>query len=288
MSKAVSKKPASQAVAVRPQNEVTVSAEEINAMLQADAGKGVSTSPDDNLLPWIYLLQVGSAQVLRQKAEYIKGAVAGNIWPRGTQTLIDGDVGLTVIPCGMLPFWVEWKPDRAGLVGRHDYLWKQLDKGRPVDAKEIQDPKTGNNIWVRANGNHLVETREHAVMAFINGQWTPGVIAMSSTNLTVSKQWNGDILRKRLDPPLDQISPSAFTFVYQLKTVATSNDKGSWHKWAVENGTGDGEITQTLAIGGMALYKQCRALFDSYMSGAKKAEPDINEVSEVTDVEDTF
>jgi hypothetical protein len=286
--KEVSKKPASQEVAVKPQYAVA-NAEDIRAMLIADAGKGVSTSPDDNLLPWIYLLQVGSPQVLRQKAEYIKGAVAGNIWPRGTQTLIDGEEGISVIPAGRLKFWVEWKPDRAGLVGRHKYWDDRPDKGRPVDAQQVQDPKSGNRIWVRDSGNHLVETDELAVLTLIGGQWNPGVLAMSSTNLTCSKAWNGEQLRQRIPELGDDFVPPSFAFIYHLKTVATSNEKGSWHKWAFEHGMGDGEVTQTLAVGGMALYKKARSLYDAYMAGEKKTDENAQGATASTAaIEDTF
>jgi hypothetical protein len=173
----------------------------------------------------------------------------------------------------MRKYWVEWKPDRGGFVSRHDYDEHDDDKGRPADATQVEDPKTGNMIWVRENDNLLVETREHAVMASIEGQWTPSVIAMSGSNHTCSRGWNGDCLRKRLDPPNDDFTPSAFAFVYNLKTIAKTNDKGDWYGWAFENGTGDGEKTQTTSLdNGVELYRMARALHDAYMAGTKKAE----------------
>ena len=275
MAKAVAKKPAptkSTAVATKPKNEVAESNVDMRLMMKQDAGKGVSTSAEDNIIPLIYILQAQSKQALRQKPEYIKGAAAGNIWPRGTTTLIDGEKGLPVIPCGMRKFWVEWKPDRGGFVGRHDYDEKLDDRGRPADAEQVEDPKTGNSVWVRENGNNLVETREHAVLAFISGRWQPSVIAMTGSNHTCSRAWNGDALNKRLDPPDDDFTPPAFAFVYSLKTIAKSNEKGDWYGWAYENGMGDGEKTPTLTLqNGVDLYRMARTLFDAYMSGVKKA-----------------
>ena len=103
--------------------------------------------------------------------------------------------------------------------------------------------------------------------------WLPGTTITSGSNHTCSRGWNGDTLRKRLPPPNDDFTPPAFAFVYNLKTIAKTNDKGDWYGWAFENGMGDGEKTQTLELeGGIDLYRMARALYDAYMSGAKKAE----------------
>lgn len=249
----------------------------VDAMLlmRQDAGKGVSTSSEDNIIPLIYILQAQSPQALRQKTEYIKGAVAGNIWPRGSQTLIDGEEGMPVIPCGMRKWWMEWGPERGdGLKGRHEYDETADDKGRPSDAEQVEDPKTGNKIWVRENNNILVETREHAILAFIEGQWVPSVVAMSGSNHTCSRGWNGDMLRKRFEPPNDDFTPPAYAFVYNLKTVAKTNDKGDWYGWAFENGNGNGgEKTPVTALdNGIELYRMARSLHDAFMAGTKRAE----------------
>jgi len=67
-------------------------------LLKQDSGKGVSTAAEDNIIPLIYILQAQSAAVPQAEAGCIKPgidgnatAVAGNIWPRGTKTLIDGE-----------------------------------------------------------------------------------------------------------------------------------------------------------------------------------------------------
>ena len=279
MAKTTAKK--KQVAPVAKKQEVAASNVDASLMMRQDAGKGVSTSAEDNIIPLIYVLQSLSKQVLKQRPEYIKGAAAGNIWPRGSSILIDGEEGMPVIPCGMRKWWVEWKPDRGGFVARHEYVEKDDDKGRPADAEQVEDPKTGGKLWVRENGNVLVETREHAVLALIEDKWSPFVIAMSGSNHSVARNWNGEWLRKRLPAPNNDFVPASYAFVYNLKTIATSNDKGDWYKWAYENGTGDGEEVQTTSLeDGMDLYRMARTLNEAFMAGVKQGDAPTDETSD--------
>lgn len=246
---------------------------DVTLLMKQDSGKGVSTAAEDNIVPLIYILQAQSPQALKQKPEYIKGAEAGNIWPRGSKTLIDGEeTGMPVIPVAFSKWWVEWRPDRGGFVARHKYDAAADDKGRPDGAEWEEDPKKpGRGKWVLPSGNELVETREHAVLALINGSWTGAVISMSSTNHTASRMWMGLMKDKRI-PGSDDRAPS-FAYVYCMKTVAKTNDDGDWYGWQVEDGTGDGEVVFLPTIeGGVDLYKMARQLHADFESGKKVAD----------------
>jgi len=287
MVKTTSKK---KAVATAPakKREVSTDNVDISLMMRQDAGRGVSTSAEDNIIPLIYVLQSLSPQALKQKQEYIKGAAAGNIWPRGSKTLIDGDEGVPVILAAVRKWWVEWRPERGqGLAGKHEYVEKDMiNKGRPGDAEQIKDPKTGNVSWVRAvSGNVLVETREHAVLAYIDGKWSPYVISMKGSDHKCAREWNGERMRKQLPPPNDDIRPPSYAFVYNLKTVAKTNDRGDWYGWAYENGMGDGEVTEITSLeNGVELYQMARALDKAFMAGDKNAELEHDEAGD--DVEE--
>lgn len=247
---------------------------DVTLLMKQDAGRGVSTAAEDNIIPLIYILQAQSPQALRQKPEYIKGAEAGDIWPRGTKTLIKGeDEGLPFIPVAFKKFWNEWGAERGdGFFGRHDYDASAENKGRPDGTEWVEDPKKpGKGQWVRDNGHVLVETREHAGLALINDQWTGAVVSMSSTNHTASRMWMGLMKDKRI-PGSDERAPS-FAFVYCLKTVAKSNDDGDWYGWQVEDGTGDGEVTLITEVdGGVELYRIARQLADDFETGKKVAD----------------
>lgn len=249
---------------------------DVTLLMKQDAGDGVSTAAEDNIIPLIYILQAQSPQALRQKPEYIKGAVAGNVWPRGTKTIIDGEeTGMPIIPVAFSKWWVEWRPDRGGFAGRHTYDAADANKGRPVDADWQEDPKNpGMGKWVRENGNELVETREHAVLAQVNDNWTGAVISMSGSNHTASRAWMGLMKDKRI-PGSDDRAPS-YAYVYCAKTIAKSNDKGDWYGWQIEDGAGDGEVTLITTIeDGGNLYRAARQLAKDFKSGVKVADAPI-------------
>jgi hypothetical protein len=276
VAKQVAKKtaPAAKGKAVAMVDKKAVGAAvDMNLLLRQDSGKGVSTAAEDNIIPLIYILQSQSPQALKQKPEYIKGAEAGNIWPRGTKTLIDGEnEGMPFIPVAFSKSWVEWRPDRGGFVGRHKYDATREDKGRPAGTRFVEDPKApGLGKWTTPSGNIVVETREHAGLGYIDEQWSGCVISMSGSNHTASRAWMGLMKGKKI-PGSDDRAPS-FAYVYSLKTIAKSNDKGDWYGWQAEDGQGDGEVTFLPEIdNGVELYKMARQLNADFEAGIKVAD----------------
>lgn len=293
-TKSNAKKPAPKAPAPAAKGKAvaTVKKTEVGAavdmklLLKQDSGKGVSTAAEDNIIPLIYILQAQSPQCLKQKPECIKPgiggnatAVAGNIWPRGTKTLIDGEeTGMPFIPVAFKKWWMEWGAERGdGMFGRHAYDATAENKGRTEDATWIEDPKKpGKGKWERENGHILVETREHVGLAYINDNWTGAVVSMKGSDHTSSRMWMGMMKDKRI-PDSNDRAPS-FAYVYNLKTIAKSNDEGDWYGIQVEDGMGDGEVTFVLDLdGGFDLYKTARQLNADFESGAKVADiPDEN------------
>lgn len=280
MAKAAAKKPApskpapGKTVATTNAKALKTADVDVTLLMKQDSGKGVSTAAEDNIIPLIYILQAQSPQALKQKPEYVKGAVAGNLWPRGTKTLIDGEeTGMPFIPVSFKKWWMEWGAERGeGFFGRHEYVATDENKGRPADAEWVEDPKKpGQGKWVRENTHVLVETREHAGLALIDDNWTAAVLSMSSTNHTASRMWMGLMKNKKI-PGTDTRAPS-FAYVYCIKTVAKSNDDGDWYGFQCEDGTGDGEVTFLPDIdGGVELYKTARQLNADFESGVKMAE----------------
>jgi hypothetical protein len=253
-------------------------ADDVRAMMEQDSGVGVSTDAADNIVPLLYLLQAQSPQCLAQKQECIKPgvngnktAVAGNIWPRGSKTLIDGETdGLLVQLCHFRKAWVEWRPERGGYAGEH--------ATRPDIAEWIEDPKKpGKGKWTLPSGNVVVETRYHVVLvhdeAIAGGAPTPFVIPMSSTNHTAARQWMTDIGRKRV-PGTDKRA-SLWAYMWRMTTIPKSNDDGDWYGWAIEDGGPEGE---ELLCSDVAAYKIARQLHEDFEKGVKHADTPEEEV----------
>lgn len=184
-------------------------------------GKGSSQAAEDNIVPLIYVLQAQSPQCNRRGPDYVEGAEAGAFWLRGSGLpAISGDEGLLFQPCFFSKDWIEWKPNRGGYVDRH--------AERPADAVETeQDDGQGGTkmVWLRPNGNIVVETRNHVgIIHFPDGGRQPYVLALSGSGHTVSRNWMGMINRKMIG---EGVAPS-WVALYRLKTKERSNAKGTW------------------------------------------------------------
>src|SRR4051812_21319875 len=116
---AAAKKPESKGVATRPAGSVAELDPALKELYKKDAGRGVSTAMEDNVVPLIYILQALSPQVQKKKEEYVEGAEPGYIWFRGTKKVV-GEEGIAVVPCYYSKVWIEWMPNRGGFVARHD------------------------------------------------------------------------------------------------------------------------------------------------------------------------
>lgn len=254
--------PKGKAVATKPQStEVDQAAqEELHRMMAADAGKGVSTAIEDNVVPLIYILQALSPQVQKKKPEsYIEGSEAGQIWFRGTKDVIGGDDGIPVVPCYFSKCWIEWLPERGGFVARHD--------DRPEEAvlkTDAENPK--RKFWTMPNGNLLVETREHVVLVLdVFDRPLPFVIPMSGSGHSASRSWMS-LMGRQTVPGTDLRAPS-YGYIYRMKTQFRSNDQGDWFTWSIDNEGGEPtEVTDP------AIYRMARQIEADFSKGTLRAQ----------------
>lgn len=261
---------------------------EMLKMMEGDAGRGVSTAAEDNIVPLLYILQSNSPQLDRADAsKYLgKEAKAGDLWLRGTKTFVDADTdeedsGLLGVPCFFSKCWIEWRPDRGGFAGRHDE--------RPKDAVQTTevDKDTGNKktVWRLPNSNTVVETREHVFLITdekVNGgKPTPIVIPMVSTNHTASREWMG-LMNGVQVPNTDKTAPS-YACVYRVQTVPKKNDKGSWYAYRVSHAGEEDGAAVPLFVSDLAVYKAAKKINADFTSGALKADnPHEQEEDETT------
>lgn len=153
---------------------------------RTEKADSVSKRAEDNQVPFIYILQANSPQLMKGHEKYVPGAQASNIWLRNDpDPLIDGEEGMDFQCCHFSISWVEWLPERAGLAGRHDE--------KPSDAYEEDEEGedgTTKKVWKRPNGNYLAETRYHVGFVHRPGKPPePYTMPLTSTGHTVSKGW---------------------------------------------------------------------------------------------------
>ena len=126
----------------------TLPAELLDEMA-ADAGRGVSTKAEDQLIPLIYILQTNSPVCDKRDPAYRDGASPGCFFLRGAiDPIREGDTGIVTIPCEMQRVWLEFLPGRQGLVDRHAQ--------KPADVKATVQEEGG-----RRKTNPRARQRQH-------------------------------------------------------------------------------------------------------------------------------
>jgi hypothetical protein len=218
----------------------------------ADAGKGLSTDQADNMVPLIYLLQAGSPQVKKGDPNRIEGAEAGDFWLRNaTDPIIKGEDGLLFQPCYFEKDFVEWQPNRQGLVARHRDI--------PNDVTEEPHPKNPNRkILVRENGNEIAETRYHIGRILNRDPPLSYIITFTSTGHTVSRNWMFMMNSKQYRG----VKVPSFARSYWLNTLVKTKGPDSWFMVTVKDG--DWVSAEDYAAG--------EALYNAFNTGAKVAE----------------
>lgn len=224
----------------------------------SDAGKGVSTAAEDNIVPLIRVLQPLSKALQKNNPEFISGAMAGDILLKNSaKPLVKGDEGFLFQPCYFHKAWVTRIPlaQGGGFVGQSEDL--------PKDAVGKPSDRNPNIIEYRMpNGNEVVETRYHSGFVHLaDGSRLPYVIPMSSTGHTASKNWMFMMSNKMING----VRAPSFASLYLLKTRDRSNASGTWSTWDIQDA---GWIQDE------ADYERGKALFDAFEKGAKKVEED--------------
>ena len=237
-----------------------------------DAGKGVSTLAEDNLVPLIYILQAQSPQCNRRSPDYVEGAESGSIWLRNSGLpAIDGEEGLLFQPCYFQKDWVEWVPRSAGggYVGRHEEMPPEAEE------KNIDPQNPEKKFWVLPNGNTVVETRYHIGYVILeDGRAMPYVIPMSSSAHTASRGWMF-LMNSR---QLGSAKAPSWAGLYRLKTKERTNKSGTWFTW---------DITDAGWVASPEDYARGADLHESFARGERKiaAEEDIGDRSNVSEPE---
>ena len=184
----------------------------LTSLFLEDAGAGTEDmNKDDLALPFLKLLQSTSYETKKKHANYVEGAESGMFYNTVTKKLYDGEKGVDVIPCFYKLRFPEWAPF-------------EKSEGRPIHPDrgvEIlsQTKKSGVKDML-PNGNEIVKTANHYVIIY-GERPEKALLAMKSTQLKISKQWNSNIQNEfEIDPETKKakIAPR-FSRIYRLKSV---------------------------------------------------------------------
>lgn len=216
----------------------------------ADAGAGTSSSADDNIVPFIVLLQDMSPEVKKRNPEYVEGAEPGMLMNKATKKLYASDDAqsealklplLIFQPVAFDRAIIQWVPriDGGGFVARHELTGTVEDTMKRIGAKqmEVTDERGDKKlVWRSGDGKHdLIDTRYHyGNILEDDGTLVPAVIGMSSTGHTASREWMTLMTQKiRVGDRL--IVPPSWVKKYEVHSKAKTNAKGDFFVFTVDD-----------------------------------------------------
>ena len=225
-----------------------------------DSGQGrEKVGVKDMAIPFWVILQKTSPEVDKATGSYVPGAEQGMIFNTVTKECLSGDDGIEVLPCFYEKIVIEWTPRESGggLVAVHA-------SDTPLLATAGRNEK---NQFVKAGSqNLLVETAQHyVVLKRPDGTTESGLVAMASTQLKASRQWNSLMAAVQLVGRNGQpFNPPTFSKFYRLTTAAQSNNHGSWFGWKVE---------ALDFVKSKTMYETAKALYEAVKLGTVVARP---------------
>lgn len=181
---------------------------------------------DDMAIPLLKILQALSPQVNKRDGDYVDGAEAGAILNSVTNTVYDGEEGITVVPCAYRKSYVEWAPRESGqgLIKDHE--------DRNILDNCFRDEKGKYQL---DNGNYIEETAYFYLLIQENGgAVSQAVVPMKGSQLTKARKWVTTMkMQTRVTSDGRRVPAPMFFNKYQLTTVHQQNDMGNWFGWGV-------------------------------------------------------
>lgn len=216
--KVVDKKQTVPAVQPRRNQSIVEAQDDFAAM----AGAGMeNVTSRDILIPRIGILQDLSPQLKASKPEYIKGAKRGDICDVGTGKLI-GEM-LHFLPVYFDMKWIEWKPNREGLVRIHD-----------TDEMMNRTTLDKMNFNILPSGNIIIPTAQWYGFNITDGVMRQSFIPMSRTQLGPSRKWMTMASEEKIKHSNGSyFQAPLFYRGWQLKSVEKTDGQNDWFIWEV-------------------------------------------------------
>lgn len=187
---------------------------------EQDSGSGFEgMGAGDMSIPFLKILQKLSPELQRETK--VDGAEEGFLCNSVTKEVIDGEIGVVVIPCAYQKRWVEWKPRTSGggLVSYHDT--DELLKTCSTNDK---------NKSILPNGNTLEPTAYYYVLIVKeDGSVSPCVMSLASTQMKKAKQWNTIMQGIKLKGAKGLYTPPMYSHRYNIRTVREQKNTNSWY-----------------------------------------------------------
>ena len=196
------------------------------SIFEVDAGLG-NSEVDSEVLS-IPFLKTNLSNTIQEEN---RGCLKGDLYNTVDGQIYDGKKGILVIPCHFQRRWIQWSPidddQRAPIA-----IFEKASDCPPTERLK-KDEKDNKDYLLDGSGHYVEETHQHYVLICKDdGTLDAVMIAMKSTSLKASRNWNA-LIKTRRFPKSDGTSfnPPRFSHIYRLNTVMQSNGTMSYAVW---------------------------------------------------------
>ena len=196
------------------------------SIFEVDAGLGNSEVNSEVLS--IPFLKTNLSNTIQEEN---RGSLKGDLYNTVDGQIYDGKKGILVIPCHFQRRWIQWSPidddQRAPIA-----IFEKASDCPPTERLK-KDEKDNKDYLLDGSGHYIEETHQHYVLICKDdGTLDAVMIAMKSTSLKASRNWNA-LIKTRRFPKSDGTSfnPPRFSHIYRLNTVMQSNGTMSYAVW---------------------------------------------------------
>tara|TARA_R100000935_G_scaffold39098_1_gene60545 strand:- start:340 stop:1128 length:789 start_codon:yes stop_codon:yes gene_type:complete len=235
-----------------------------SSIFEKDANKGLGNlGMDDLAIPFLRILSDTSPQIKKRDPLYIEGAESGMIYNTLTKSIYDGEVGAKVIPCAYQRQYIEWTDRGEGSGAPVNIYPAESD----IISKTTRDDQRKDRL---PNGNYIEDTANHYCLVIgADGTSSQVLVAMKSTQRKKSKRWNSLMLGLKMKGANGQFTPPSYSHVYNLKTVAESNNLGNWFGW---------DISRVGPVEDIDIYNAAKTFADSVAKGEVKVKHEDEDI----------
>ena len=196
------------------------------SIFEVDAGLG-NSEVDSEVLS-IPFLKTNLSNTIQEEN---RGCLKGDLYNTVDGQIYDGKKGILVIPCHFQRRWIQWSPidddQRAPIA-----IFEKASDCPPTERLK-KDEKDNKDYLLDGSGHYVEETHQHYVLICKDdGTLDAVMIAMKSTSLKASRNWNA-LIKTRRFPKSDgtTFNPPRFSHIYRLNTVMQSNGTMSYAVW---------------------------------------------------------
>ncbi len=241
-----------------------------------DAGAGLEgVTAQEQMTPFVALLQALSPQCIRGKPEYNADARPGMMLNTATQALYDGDEGVEIIPVYREALYSIWLPrdDGGGFRGTlpaDDPLIARLraEQGqfKPLEWRNAED----ENV-------HLIQQFNLGVLygapSLSQSEMHRALIAFTSTKIGIYRMWISRVLEIRYaDAAGNPRQPPLFAHRWRLRTVPQSNKKGDFFNFELRLAVENEPAIASLVRRSDPMYAAAKEFYDQWAAGAVKVD----------------